>query len=202
MNSVSSPESTTESQGSRSARLSQATDALHEHLHTVVSAARPFESRERFGIWVAVQYRFQREIEPLYRLPALEQWLPELAARSRENAAVADLADLGVPVPEVEAGRLAGLTPVQALGWLFVSEGSTLGAAILFKKAQGLGLDENFGARHLAAAPEGRARHWKQFVSVVDTLDLSAEQELELQDAALSAFRRFDELLRSAYALG
>src|SRR6218665_2907376 len=162
-----------DSKNSRSARLSKATDGLHEHLHTVVSSARPFESVERFGTWVSVHYRFQREIEALYRLPVLQEWLPGMAERSRLDAAETDLADLGVTLPTVDATRLAGTGPIAALGWLFVSEGSTLGGAMLFKRAQVLGLSESYGARHLAAPPKGRARHWKEFVRVVDELPLN-----------------------------
>ena len=46
-----------------------------------------------------------------------------------------------------------------------MSEGSTLGAAFLFKEAQKhLGFSETFAARNLAAYPEGRAKVWKRFV--------------------------------------
>lgn len=185
---------------SRTARLSAATDDLHEHLHGVVAAANPFASRERFATWVSVQHRFQHEIEPLYKLPALQPLLPDLANRGRLAAAAADLADLGVDLPAAAGTVTVGDLP-EAIGWLFVSEGSTLGAAMLFKRAQTLGLSETFGARHLAAAPEGRARHWKQFVQAVDALELDDAQEQRLQEAARAAFRRFDVLLKEAFQL-
>lgn len=186
---------------SRSQRLSAATDDLHERLHGVVAAADPFSSRERFATWISVQYRFQREIEALYLAPGLQALLPDLADRSRLHAAEADLADLGTAVPTVEAPSHAGAALPEALGWLFVSEGSTLGAAILLKRAQHLGLSETFGARHLAAAPEGRARHWKQFTAAVDGLTLDADGEARLVAAARAAFQRFDVLLKEAFKL-
>ena len=184
----------------RHERLSAATDALHEHLHTVVGGIAPFESRENFGRFAAAQYQFQREIEALYQRPALQALLPELPSRSRRNAAEADLADLGVALPQPDLSRTAGLSDAEAIGWLYVSEGSTLGAAMLFKKAQLLGLNESFGARHLAASPEGRARHWKQFVSALDALDLADESDAQLMAGGVAAFKRFGEILQQPQA--
>lgn len=183
----------------RHARLSAATDDLHEHLHGVVAAAAPFASRDNFAKWVSVQYRFQKAIEPLYRLPALQALLPDLDARSRLSETAADLADLGATPPKDAAPAPVMNDLPQALGWLFVSEGSTLGAAVLLKRAQTLGLSETFGARHLAAAPEGRARHWKAFVAVIDALELDDAEERRMQDAACAAFQHFAHLLTEAF---
>lgn len=182
----------------RHLRLSAATDAQHEELHGIVAALAPFESRENFARFVAVQYRFQSEIESLYRRPELQALLPGLADSSRKAATIADLADLGMTAAPVDADRAAALGFAEALGWLFVSEGSTLGAAVLLKRAQTLGLSENFGARHLAGAPEGRARHWRSFVSMLDALRLDETEEVAVIRGAQSAFSRFRELLRQA----
>ncbi|MFX6949703.1 biliverdin-producing heme oxygenase, partial [Acinetobacter baumannii] len=66
----------------------------------------------------------------------------------------------------------------EALGWLYVSEGSTLGAAFLLKEVKDkLGLSESFGARNLAAYPEGRAVVWRRFVSFLDAPGLSAQEQ-------------------------
>ncbi len=185
----------------RADRLSAGTDDLHEHLHGVVAAAEPFSNRERFGTWVSVQYRFQHAIEPLYHMAALQNWLPDLANRGRLSAARQDLVDLGVDVPTLPAADPVRDLP-EALGWLFVSEGSTLGAAVLLKKAKAqLDLTETFGARHLAAAPEGRAQHWKRFVQALDDLELSPEDDARMLAAARAAFQQFDVLLNEAFEL-
>ena len=183
----------------RHQRLSAATDVQHEELHGIVAALAPFESRENFARFVLVQYRFQAEIEALYRRPELRALLPGLAESSRKKATIADLADLGITAPAEEGGgQRSSLGFAEALGWLFVSEGSTLGAAVLLKRAQALGLDEHFGARHLAGAPEGRARHWRAFVSMLDALQLDEAEDAAVIHGARSAFDRFRELLRQA----
>lgn len=88
----------------------------------------------------------------------------------------------------------------EALGWIFVSEGSKLGAAFLIKRAVGLGLSDTFGARHLGEPAGGRAEGWKSFIRTLDGLDLSAEEEADLDKGAVAAFERFTVLLEHAYA--
>lgn len=185
---------------SRCKRLSAITDDQHEKLHVLVAKHAPFSSLSSYRRWLHVQYRFQHGIASLYEWPALSESLPGLPERCRLAAVEADLHDLGCTTPEI------GLAPEQprqkpeAWGWLFVAEGSNLGAAILLKRAQALGLSESHGARHLAGAPEGRARHWRSFTTVFDALPLDAEQEVRLETAARKAFGRFESLLRDAYA--
>lgn len=191
----------TVSEAARSERLSSATDAFHQHLHTLVAAAAPFDDRERYAKFAGVQYQFQTEIEPLYRRDSLQALVPGLSARSRRTAVAADLADLGVALPEATADGAASRSDHEALGWLFVSEGSTLGAAILLKRAQALGLSETFGARYLAPAPEGRARHWKQFIEMLDGLALTPAEDAQVIAGADAAFRRFAERITAAFQL-
>ena len=105
-------------------------------------------------------------------------------------------------------GLLAGIAfappqvqgKAEALGWIFVSEGSKLGAAFLIKRAVALDLSETFGARHLGEPAGGRAEGWKSFVKTLDGLELSAEEETDLDKGAVAAFERFTVLLEHAYA--
>lgn len=82
-----------------------------------------------------------------------------------------------------------------ALGWLYVAEGSNLGAAFLFKMARALDLDENFGARHLAGHADGRAQHWRDFTGALDTVDLDADEERRVSMGANAAFARVQALV-------
>ncbi|MEE7559545.1 biliverdin-producing heme oxygenase, partial [Xanthomonas sp. Kuri4-2] len=135
---------------SRSQRLKAATHDAHERLDRRIMAAQPFASREHYARFVQAQYRFHCDLEPVYANPVLASVVPELAQRRRLPQIRADLADLGVPlpaVPPVAPAATAYDTQVSALGWLYVAEGSSLGAAILLKLALRLGLDEHFGAR-------------------------------------------------------
>lgn len=185
----------------RSQRLKAATHGTHERLDQRIMAGEPFASVANYQRFLQVQYRFHRDIQMLYRHPELAALLPDLGERQRLQELQQDLADLNLPLPPEDPQVLADELPLaSALGWLYVAEGSNLGAAILFKLAAKLGLDAEYGARHLAGHPDGRARHWRQFTAVLDALELSAEQEQQLAAAATAAFLRVHGHVDQAFA--
>lgn len=184
----------------RSQRLNQITHEPHTKLDTLVKAHAPFETQGNFARFVVAQYLFQSELVDLYNDAELNKIVPDLAARCRAEAAKADLADLDTEVPAPVDGAVSNPSQAEALGWIFVSEGSKLGAAFLIKRAVGLGLSETFGARHLGEPAGGRAEGWKSFVKTLDGLTFSAEEEAAAEKGALDAFNRFTVLLEQAYA--
>ncbi|WP_338497770.1 biliverdin-producing heme oxygenase [Pseudomonas sp. WP18] len=185
---------------SRAQRLNQITHEPHARLDALVKAHAPFETTASYARFVVAQYLFQSELVALYNDAALARLIPDLPDRCRAEAARADLADLATEVPAPVAGAVHKPTQAEALGWLFVSEGSKLGAAFLIKRAVGLGLSETFGARHLAEPAGGRAEGWKTFTRTLYNLVFTPEQEAEADKGALNAFNRFTVLLEQAYA--
>ena len=184
----------------RSQRLNQITNEPHQKLDALVKAHKPFDDVASFARFVVAQYLFQSELKALYTDPALKQIVPDLPERCRAEQAKADLADLNTEVPAPVAGAVNSPSKAEALGWIFVSEGSKLGAAFLIKRAVGLGLSDTFGARHLGEPAGGRAEGWKSFIKTLDGLELSAEEEADLDKGAVAAFERFTVLLEHAYA--
>ena len=127
--------------------------------------------------------------------------VPDLAERRRYDSIAADLRDLDRPLPELrEAPISSTLDVASAMGWLYVVEGSKLGAAILYKLAGKLGLDENCGARHLAGHPDGRARHWRAFTAALDGLLLDEAAEQRVTAGAVAAFACMNSHLDQVYA--
>ncbi|MBO6276191.1 MAG: biliverdin-producing heme oxygenase [Pseudomonas sp.] len=184
----------------RSQRLNQITNEPHQKLDALVKAHKPFDDVASFARFVVAQYLFQSELKALYTDPALKEIVPDLPERCRAEQAKADLADLNTEVPAPVAGAVNSPSKAEALGWIFVSEGSKLGAAFLIKRAVALELSETFGARHLGEPAGGRAEGWKSFVKTLDSLELSAEEEADLDKGAVAAFERFTVLLEHAYA--
>lgn len=183
---IAAPEST-----SLWARLKSGTRTVHEGLDSRIMSATPFANRERYGLFVLVQHDFHSLVSPLFQSAELGKVLPDLAGRDRLEKVREDLQDLGVDVPPAETFSPGYILDVPtAFGWLYAAEGSNLGAAFLFKAAEKLGLSEDFGARHLAGAPEGRARHWKSFTTALDALQLGPEAETRAIAGANDAFAR------------
>ena len=71
---------------------------------------------------------------------------------------------------------------------------------MLRKEAAKLGLSDDFGARHLAGHPEGRAAHWRAFVAALDAGVLNAEEEKKATAGAEAAFARVRALVDAAFA--
>lgn len=186
----------------RSRTLKTATHNTHDRLDKAIMAGRPFENRERYGLFLAVQQPFHRDIDALYDDERLTALIPDLAERRRLAQIEQDMMDLGLTISASdEAPRLSNQTDLPtALGWLYVAEGSNLGAAFLFKMALKLGLSESFGARHLAGHPDGRANHWRQFTRALDGLNLTPEEEGRVIAGANAAFERVHGLVKEVFS--
>ena len=176
----------------RSQRLKADTMATHEVLDKRIMASSPFDNPRNYARFLQAQYAFLRDVDALYEHAGLADLLPDLEQRRRYDSIAADLRDLEAPLPADAAEPPFGteLDLATALGWLYVSEGSKLGAAILYKLAGKIGLDAQFGARHLAGHPDGRARHWRDFTAVLDTAPLDAGGEQRVIAGARAAFMR------------
>ena len=176
---------------SRSQQLKAATHSTHDSLDKRVMAADIFASRDSFTRFLRVQYRFHRDIDALYSHQGLLALIPDLAERRRLPKIASDLQDLGSDIPAHSTPLVnADISLPNALGWLYVAEGSNLGGTVLFKLARDrLQLHADFGARHLAAHADGAARHWRSFTAALDAAPLAAEQESLVVEGARKAFQ-------------
>jgi heme oxygenase len=185
-------------EATRIQRLKGLTTSTHETLDKRIMRAEPFASRERYALFLEVQHHFHADVAPLYASAELNRLLPDLAERCRLEALRQDIEDLG-GVPEQLASTAGSLTPAAALGWVYVAEGSNLGAAFLRKEAAKIGLSDDFGARHLAGHPDGRGLHWREFVAAYNDLPLSDAEELDAVEGAKAAFRRVHGLVEHIF---
>ena len=188
----------------RGRRLKEHTHASHERLDQAIMRRKPFANRERFGLFVTTQHVFHRDIDALYRDELLADLVPDLADRRRLDLIEQDLADLGTAAPALDApAAFQADAPIDlptALGWLYVAEGSNLGAAFLLKNAAKLGLSESFGARHLAGAPKERGLHWRTFTAALDAVPLTEAEENRVVAGAEAAFRRVHALVKEMFS--
>ncbi|PMR72901.1 biliverdin-producing heme oxygenase [Billgrantia endophytica] len=178
-----------------SKRLKQATHAHHERVDQGIMALQPFASREGYMAFLKVQYRFQRHTASLYHDPALAEWITDLPERCRFPAIKQDCEDLGVDTEALDGPQGPEIATLpEALGWLYVNEGSNLGAAFLLKYAAALELTREFGARHLAPSDSGRGAHWRQFTAQLDAIELTEEQQRIAIKGAQDAFAHVEAL--------
>lgn len=178
---------------SRAKRLKAATSPVHEGVDRSIMSAASFASLEGYRQFLHIQYLFHRDVEALYADARLRDAFPDLARRCRMARVIADMDDLGLEAPTSVVPAFSFDAPADlgtALGWLYVAEGSNMGAALLRKEAQKLALSDTFGARHLAPAEAGPAPHWRAFTAALDAMPLSEAEETRADEGALAAFAR------------
>lgn len=182
-----------------SKRLKASTHATHDRLDQSIMAAASFASLDGYRCFVRVQRAFHHDIDALYDVPALRALLPGLDERRRLPLIDADLADLGEPprsdAPPLMAGGERAPDVATGLGWLYVAEGSNLGAALLRKEAAKLGLSDTHGARHLAPAADGPAAQWRDFTNALDAAALTDAEVERAIAGANAAFARVQTLV-------
>ncbi|MGU3575248.1 biliverdin-producing heme oxygenase [Brucellaceae bacterium C25G] len=187
----------------RSKRLKAVTTGTHDTLDKSIMTGEPFKNTERYAMFLQMQHLFHRDIDALYDNAELDALLPDLKGRRRFKLIGDDLADMNVVVAEQSAAPIFpssdGVDLPTALGWLYVAEGSNMGAAFLLKAAEKIGLSEEFGARHLAGAPEGRGLHWRTFTKALDEIDLSEDEEGRVVAGAEAAFKRVHSLVKQIF---
>lgn len=184
-----------------SKRLKLDTHSAHERVDQAIMALSPFASLEGYQRFLFVQYQFQRHTAPLYQQESLCTGLEGLAERCRYDAVIRDCQDLAIHLKALDEHALAPPTidsQAAALGWLYVSEGSNLGAAFLFKYASQLGLSDKFGARHLAPSEAGRGLHWRRFTAQLDAVPLGEEEIIQTLNGARDAFQFVKSLASEA----
>lgn len=116
-------------------------------------------------------------------------WRPCLIA----GLVAADGHDLGVAIGDIVPPPPAPFDMAGLLGQLYVLEGSMLGAQILYRRAQELGMHSTYGARHLARQAADVA-NWQAFVALLERVEpFDLERTAAAADAtfraAASAFR-------------
>lgn len=181
-------------------RLKEENRTTHDSVDNLVMSVKPFDNRENYIQFLKLQSVFHKVVDTIYKDGKPNAAIPELAYMARLDAVVQDLKDLG-SIPYEYQGTLP--TPVgnKAIGWLYCAEGSNLGAAFLFKDAQKLDFNAEYGARHLAPHPDGRGKHWKEFVVHLNNLPLDKAAQDEAIEGAKEAFAFYKVVLRQIFGL-
>lgn len=184
----------------RMSQLKRTTAEVHDSLDNKIMAQSPFASKENYGDFLRFQYLLLNHVEPIYKSQPLTSFFDDLASRNRSEAVALDLHDLDMQAESLaQQIKLDDLTLAQAVGWLYVIEGSKLGAAMLAKEVTQLGLDADFGARFLAGPGNGRGSQWREFMKSVEALELKDDEELQLYQGAKDAFAVAHQLLDVVY---
>lgn len=165
-------------------RLQRETAQLHDMLDGLAESRGWFESRAGYGRWLAGTYTFHVRVAE-----ALAGVAPDLVKAQRLQRLAEDVVALG------ETPRLIGRAqPIQiadrieALGVAYVTEGATLGARVLTKRAEALGLGCAAGGRYLSV----EARDLTSWGLMLAVLDEARLDEFDVARVAAASVKTFN----------
>ena len=188
---------------SRALQLKASTADVHDNIDKSIMDKDPFANTENYIQFLTLQYYFLNDVTALYEHSELNMVIENLAARRRLNMLEQDFQDLEYPVPASAFTSLISNETdfATALGWLYVVEGSKVGAAMLGKQAQArLLLTKKYGARYLSGPGAGRGSDWRHLVQLIDSIELNDTQERALINGARQAFTRFQLFQAQVYS--
>jgi len=132
--------------------------------------------------------------------PSLSLLIPDLDQRFKAPLIVQDLKNTGF----ADTGNLPTFdfefsTQAEALGIMYVIEGSTLGGRVLYKNInQSLGLDAQNGASYFWGYGQQTGQYWKTFISLFSQYAVEENCEDEIISSAIQTFDAIDNWLSHA----
>ena len=187
---------------SRAQQLKAATADVHNDVDKSIMAQDPFADTQSYLTFLRLQYHFLKDVSALYEHPELSWYITDLKSRRRLSMLEQDFVDLASTVPpQIPNSQLNADTDfATALGWLYVVEGSKVGAAMLGKQVQAkLNYSAIHGARFLTGPGAGRGSAWRELIQLIDQAELTASQEQALIAGARQAFVRFQQIQADVY---
>ena len=154
-------------------------------------------SREQYTHYLKTMYGFVRPFETIV-YPQLSLLIPDIEDRRKTALLEKDLELLGLAKPEIAQIPLcpipADLQAAQAMGRMYVIEGSTLGGAVIYKHIHKiLGIDAESGAAYFQPYGQQAGTYWKAFVNNMAAFALEQKKEQELIVAATETFREIHD---------
>jgi heme oxygenase len=128
--------------------------------------------------------------------------LPDLGERYKSQSILEDLKNTGLSQDQITDLPVSGFRPArlaEALGAMYVLEGSTLGGKILYKHVnEFLGIDQQTGASYFYGYGQQTGVFWKRFIAALADYAVEEDCGLEIISGAVSTFTAIDHWLNSA----
>lgn len=154
--------------------------------HAAVDAAiGGFDDLASYGTYLrsiaAFRWPIEDRLSTVNWPAALVDWRPAQVS----DAIAADLADLGIS-PHPPRDEILPLDGDGLFGALYVLEGSALGARLLLRRAEAIGMSATHGARHLALL-SSNLDGWRGFLS-----RLEQAEPFDLESALKASLATFN----------
>nr|WP_295661158.1 biliverdin-producing heme oxygenase [Polymorphobacter sp.] len=176
----------------RRSRLRSATDDSHRRLDEIVDQAGFFDDRPSYASYLEATLRARQPLELTLTDSGAEALFEAWPDRRIVAALREDIADVTGTVPAADPIVIVStMSPAQAIGSLYVLEGSALGGRQLALRAHAIGMSPAFGARHFAQQT-ATPKSWSTFLRVLEALPLDTAEEDACIAAAVAVFASFE----------
>lgn len=172
------------------AALREATSGHHARIECLVGLGGPF-GRGHYGRVLQGFGAFLHGWEPAVARALPRPMLPWFARGRRAFLVDQDLAALGLPVVGPQLAVVPALADrAEALGSLYVMEGSALGGQLIAASLRHrLGIEDGNGGAYFNGCGSGTAARWREYRGLVqEQLDDDARARARAVDAAVRTF--------------
>lgn len=176
--------------------LKQRTAFDHRRLETLVQAQRSLCSLPEYRVLLSDLFAIYLALETRMALvAALPHYLPDISNRWKISYLASDLRSLGIAAQNIK--HCSPVPPIasvsQALGCMYVLEGSTLGGQILSREVLvHLKLTRANGCRFFSSYGSDVGSMWRRFTDALESYDRSNPNERPvILDSAVATFRFF-----------
>ncbi|WP_316816217.1 biliverdin-producing heme oxygenase [Pedobacter nyackensis] len=177
-----------------STAIKEATKEAHLNLEKkVVQKMKAIRSDADYADFLKHFYTYFNQVEQAIAPYITTELLPDQAERRNSSYLKQDIEELGSNVNELPAATAPEIkNAVQALGALYVMEGSIMGGPIIVKMLEKFGITK--GVSFFSGYGEATGQMWGKFVAVLNAQANSEAEEQEAIDTANDTFSNFGEV--------
>ncbi|RBQ02512.1 biliverdin-producing heme oxygenase [Pedobacter miscanthi] len=174
-----------------STNIKEATKAEHQNLEKqVVLKLKAIRSNADYADLLKHFYAYFNHIEASIKPYITESILPDYAQRRNSSYIKADILELGGDITDLPYTTVPKIeNAVQALGALYVLEGSIMGGSIIVKMLEKGGVTQ--GVSFFSGYGEATGMMWGNFVAVLNAQAKTEQDEEEAIVAANETFKHF-----------
>ncbi|WP_443939653.1 biliverdin-producing heme oxygenase [Pedobacter sp. MW01-1-1] len=174
-----------------SASIKEATKTEHQHLEKkVVQKLKSIRSNSDYATLLKCFYAYFNHIEETIKPFILKEVLPDYDERRNASYIKSDILALGADMSDLPATRVPQITnTIEALGALYVLEGSIMGGSIIVKMLEKVGITA--GVSFFSGYGEATGMMWGNFIAVLNKYATNPQAEADAIRAANETFKNF-----------
>ena len=185
-----------------SQKLKRETTESHQKLEKkIILQIKNIKRDEEYGRLIAAFYGFISPLEQQIMGKLTESTMPDIGQRAKANLLEDDLNEIGAEIMTKQRVDLPEIrNQYDAIGALYVLEGSTLGGQIIKKMVQkALNKSTDTGFAYFSSYGSETRTYWANFIRTIDSMELQNDEEEAIIARANDTFQKFYQYMAYIY---